>query len=86
VGGDPERAERYIALERLQDPAIKIVLAAAKYSYAHGVRLDPYFLSICGLMVLVGMWSFGAFALLRIARLFSKRRSTNLAKGAEPAL
>jgi len=85
VGSDPERAERYIALERLQDPAIKMALAVYRYSYTHGVRLDPYVLSICGLIVLMAMWSFGTFVLLSIVRLLSTRHSRNLARGAEPA-
>jgi hypothetical protein len=83
VGGDPEMAERYIALERLQEPGMKIGMAVYRYSYAHGVRLDPYIASICGLIGLMAMWSFGAFVLLSIVRLLSTRHS-NVARGAEP--
>jgi hypothetical protein len=85
VGSDPEMAERYIALERLQDPAINMGLAVYRYSYAHGVRLDPYIVSIGCLVILIAIWSLAAFALLRIARFFSTRHSTNLPRRPEPA-
>jgi hypothetical protein len=74
VGGDPESAERWNALERLQEPGIKIGLAAYRYSYSHlGVRLDPYAVSVCVLLVCAAIWSSAAFALLRAARLLWTR-------------
>ena len=85
VDGDPESAERWNALERLQDPAINMGLAVYRYSYAHGVRLDPYMVSIGCLVILIAIWSLAAFALLRIARFFSTRHSTNLPRRPEPA-
>ena len=84
-GGHPETAERYIVLERLQEPAMQVGLAIYRYSYAHGVRLNPYLVSICCLIGLLAMWSFAAFVLLRIARFFSTRHSTNLPRRPEPA-
>ena len=76
VGDDPDSAERWIALERLQEPGVKMGLALFRYSYSHlGVRLDPYALSVGVLLVLTAIWSSAAFALLRIARFFGIRRA-----------
>lgn len=63
---DPETAERYLQLERLQEPGIKIGVAIARHSYAHlSVRLSIYLAEICAFTVLVTTWSLGAFAVLR---------------------
>src|SRR5947207_13831448 len=69
VGGDPESAERWKALERLQEPGVRVGLAAYRYSYSHlGVRLDPYAISVGVLLLLAVIWSTAAFLSLRIAR------------------
>jgi len=76
VGGDPDVAERWIALERLQEPGEKIGLAVWRYSYSHiGVRLDPYAIAVGVLIVLAAIWSSAAFALLRVGRLLLTRRA-----------
>ena len=63
---DPETAERYLQLERLQEPGVKIGLAIARCSYAQlGNRLSIHLANICAFMVLVATWSLGAFAVLR---------------------
>jgi hypothetical protein len=86
VDGDPETAERWIALERLQEPGVKMGLTLFRYSYSHlGVRLDPYAVSVGVLLIQAAIWSSAAFALLRIARFFSTRHSTNLPRRPEPA-
>jgi hypothetical protein len=85
VGEHPEMAERFVALDRLQEPVIKVGLAVWRYSYAHGVRLNPYIVSTGCLVLLAAIWSLGAFALLRIIRFFSTWHSRKLARSAEHA-
>ena len=62
----PETAERYLQLGRLQEPAVKIGVGIARYSYAHlGSRLSIYLANISAFSVLTATWSLGAFAVLR---------------------
>ena len=66
---DPETAERHLGLYRLQEPAEKIALATWKHSRLHfGISLNPFLVSIVGLVALITMWSLGALALLLMLR------------------
>lgn len=65
----PETVERYIDLERLQEPGMKMVLAISKYSYVHlGVILSVYLGSVVFFVVLIGIWSLAIFTLLLMVR------------------
>jgi hypothetical protein len=64
---DPETAERYLQLEGLQEPGVKIGLAIARYTYVHlgNSSLSIDLPDICAFTFLIAAWSLGAFAVLR---------------------
>jgi hypothetical protein len=70
---DPESAERYRDLERLEEPGIRIGLAIYRYSYAHlGGRVSVHLADIFGFAVPITMWSLGALTLLRVVRFLQR--------------
>ena len=73
---DPESAERYIPLERLEEPGVRVGLAIYRYAYSHvGNPWSRYVGTVCAFLVLIGIWSLVAFTLLRILWLFRRAKS-----------
>jgi hypothetical protein len=69
TGPDPERAARYSQLARLQEPGVRIGLAVYKQSYSHlGRTLSLWIAELFVFLVLIAIWSTGAFALFCILR------------------
>lgn len=76
TGPDPERAARFIELAKLQEPGVRSGLAIYRHLYAHLGRTGSLWIAEPSVfVVLIAIWSAGAFALLCIVRVIRNASS-----------